>query len=80
MLSSQFDLYFDTGGDLFRGLEGQFFTFTLSPLHGKGAWSKLHVSFRRGTYNKWRSFVDRTEARLVPGSVQLYGAVAYTSC
>ena len=78
MLSSQFDLYFDTGGDLFRGLDGQFFTFTRSPLHHrKGALSKLQVSLRRGTYNKWRSFIDRTEARLAPDSVKLYGAVEY---
>jgi hypothetical protein len=27
---------------------------------------------RRGTQRSWRGFVDKTEARLAPGIVQLY--------
>ena len=32
-----------------------------------------------GTTKSWRGFVDKTEARLAPGTVQLYSAVVYSS-
>ena len=37
-------------------------------LHGDG-----------GTTKSWRGYVDKTEARLMPGIVQLYSAVVYSS-
>ena len=46
--------------------------------------TKLNVGkvlqfFRGGSSKSWRGFVDKTDIRLAPGSVQLYCALVYST-
>ena len=41
--------------------------------------AKLLQGMEEGTTKSWRGFVDKTDARLAPGSVQLYSAVGFSS-
>ena len=45
---------------------------------GEGA-TILQAMGMEGTTKLWRVFVDKSKARLAPGSVQLYSALVYSS-
>jgi hypothetical protein len=56
---------------------GTIFYFYPNPFALESGVVKIARKFHKGDIINGRSYIDRTEARLAPDSVKLYGAVEY---